>query len=225
MSLSAFLTALFETGRVQVGPPHVDLTAEELGAAEKIVEQQAAVLRLDFPGEPPPWSAAAATWAATSLYRASQLAVYRVLDAAAIDELLAAPCAPGDPAGRHWSVDAVFRFLPDLVRHATAASPQDPLVARLRRWCSEWPLSSVGVAGITAQHEDEIAAHCGLLQLYVDRILAKKDRSRLTHPAVRAAIDRSLGGYRPLWTELFGSAAAIGQGTGDRGQGTVTSDE
>jgi MoxR-vWA-beta-propeller ternary system domain bpX4 len=204
MSVPSFLTALFESGRVQVGAPGEGLTTSEMAAAERIVVEQAKVLALEFPGLSPTWSPVAASWAVVSLYRASQLAVYRLLDAGAIDELLAVPCPPGDPASRHWSVDAVFRFLPDLVRHATAASPQDPLVERLRLWCAEWPLSSVGVAGIVPQHEDEIATHHGLLQLYVDRILAKKDRSRLAHPAVRAAIDKSLGGHRTLWMEVVG---------------------
>jgi MoxR-vWA-beta-propeller ternary system protein len=219
MSLPAFLTALFETGRVQVGPPHVAIPSSERAEAGRIAQQQAAALALEFPGQPPPWSAAAATWAATSLYRASQLAVYRALDAAAIDELLAEPCPAGDPASNHWSVDAVFRFLPDLVRHAATASPEDPLVAWLRQWCAEWPLSSVGVAGITPQHEDQIAAHRCLLQLYVDRILAKKDKSRLAHPAVRAAIDQSLGGHRPLWTDVVGREPAA------RDQSPVTNDK
>lgn len=206
MSLPGFLTALFEYGRVRVGPPDRDLPPGELAEAGRIVQQQAAVLALEFPGQPPAWSADSAVWAAVSLYRACQLTVYRALDEQAIDELLAETCPSAGDAASHWSVDAVLRYLPDLVRHATTASPQDPLVARLRTWCAEWPLSSVGVAGITPQHEDQIANHSGLLQLYVDRILAKKDRSRLAHPAVRAAIDRSLGAHRPLWNEFLDSA-------------------
>jgi hypothetical protein len=129
------------------------------------------------------------------------LAVYRDLDAGAIDELLGQACPAAEAASRHWSVDAVFRFLPDLVRHASTASPGDPLVVRLRQWAAEWPLSSVGIAGVTPQREDEIALHAGFLQCYVDRILNRKDWSRLAHPAVRAAVDRSLGGHRSLFPE------------------------
>jgi hypothetical protein len=134
-------------------------------------------------------------------YRACQLAVYRDLDAGAIDELLGQACPAAEAASRHWSVDAVFRFLPDLVRHASTGSPGDPLVVRLRQWAAEWPLSSVGIAGVTPQREDEIALHAGFLQCYVDRILNRKDWSRLAHPAVRAAVDRSLGGHRSLFPE------------------------
>src|SRR4030095_12209762 len=106
----SFLTALFESGRVQVGPPDEGPTTSEMVAAAQIVVEQATVVALEVPGLSPTWSPAAASWAVVSLYRASQLAVFRLLDAGAIDELLAVPCPPGDPASRHWSVDSVFRF-------------------------------------------------------------------------------------------------------------------
>jgi hypothetical protein len=206
MSLPSFLAALFDSGRVLVGPPHRALAADELHGAEQLLVGEADTLRLEFPGQPPPLDVGAAMWGATSLYRACQLAVYRELDAGAIDELLGAAypaTAPveGGAASRHWSVDLAFRFLPDLVRHAAAASPQDPLVVRLRDWCAQWPLSSVGVTSVSALNEDDLAAHAELLQLYVDRILAKKDWSRLRHPAVRAAAQRSLGAHGSLWTD------------------------
>ena len=201
MSFPAFLNGLFESGRVQVAPPHCPLSTAELDAADAIIHEQQAALRLNFPGKPPAWCAAAARWAGVSCYRACQLAVYRDLDAGAVDELLGQACPTAEPASRHWSVDAVFRFLPDLVRHASAASLGDPLVARLRHWAAQWPLSSVGMPDVTPQHEDEIASHAGLVQLYVDRILAKKDWSRLRHPVVRAAASRSLGGHGRLFPD------------------------
>jgi hypothetical protein len=216
MSIAAFLNELFEHGRVKVPRPELTIPTADLQRAERVLREQSDVRRLEFPGSPPDLFVPAAIWAAVSYYRACQLAVYRDLDAGAIDELLGTECSvaetplpsvscPLSPvllsAARHWSVDPVFCFLPDLVKHASAASQQDPLIEKLRGWACDWPLSSVGMAGVEARHEDEIASHAGLLQLYVDRILAKKDWSRLSHPAVREAVRRSLGAHDASWPE------------------------
>jgi hypothetical protein len=204
--LDRFLRQLFHSGHVQVAPPQRPISMHDLSAADQTLAEQVAVLRLDFPGEPPPLVAAATRWAAISLYRCCQLGIFRELDEGAIDELLAAQCPACEPASRHWSVDVVFRYLPDLVHHTTVASPDDPLVARLQRWCAQWPLSSVGVKLASILPDEsavgEVASHSGLLQLYSDRILAKKDWSRLAHPAIRSAIAASLGGHAATWTDL-----------------------
>jgi hypothetical protein len=207
MSLPALLADLLEHGRARVPRPTPAISPREIAESERTLREHEAVRRLDFPGVPPDLFLPAAVWAATAYYRACQLAVYRDLDAGAIDELLAASCPAGEPAARHWSVDLVFCFLPDLVRHAAAASQQDPLVTRLRGWAADWPLSSVGMAGISARHEDEITGHPGLLQLYVDRIIAKKDWSRLGHPAVREAIRGSIGAHTDHWPALASKLA------------------
>lgn len=222
MSVAVFLSELFEHGRVKVPRPVMAIPPDDLKRAESVLRQQESVSRLEFPGSPPEPAMPAALWAATSYYRACQLAVYRDLDAGAVEELLSATCptAANTPvprsmspvplaAARHWSVDLVFRFLPDLVKHASAASQQDPLVEKLRGWAGEWPLSSVGIANVAPQHEEEIATHPGLLQLYVDRIMAKKDWTRLRHAAVRDAIRRSVGAHESQWPEAAKQITAV----------------
>jgi hypothetical protein len=209
MSVAAFLADLFEHGRVKVPQPRPALEADDVQQAERVLREHEEVRRLEFPGMPPELLIPAAMWAAVAYYRACQLAVYRDLDAGAIEELLGGECPAGEPAARHWSVDLVFRFLPDLVKHAAAASQQDPLVAKLRAWAGEWPLSSMGMPGVPPQHEDEIASHVGLLQLYVDRIMAKKDWTRLGQPTVRDAVRRSLGAHSSLWPDTAKQIGAI----------------
>ncbi len=201
MSLCAFLSALFEHGRVAVAPPHEHLPSADLLQAERLLADRAEALALEFPGEPPPLDAAVATWAATTVFRACQLTIYRELDAGAIDELLAAACPQAAAASRHWSADLAFVFLPDLIRQAAAASQADPLVAKLRKLAASWPLSSVGVAGIQPPGVADFAAHPGLLRLYLDRILAKKDWPRLADPAVRSAGLAALGAFADQWPE------------------------
>jgi hypothetical protein len=201
MSLSAFLMAVFEHGRVEVPPLDANSHEGDLDRVRSMLEARAQSLALGIPYESPTLAMEAAVWAAQKLFQASQLAVYRELDAAAINQLLSANCPAAPPASRHWSVDLTFVFLPDLILVSRSASEHDPLVAHLLSWATEWPLSSVGVAGVRPRNVHEIATHSGLLQLYVDRILAKKDASRLDDEKIRAAVYRSLGAYVSQWPE------------------------
>jgi hypothetical protein len=203
MSLAAFLSALFEHGRVAVPHPQERLASDDVAKANELLKQRAETVALEFPGEPPPLDLAVATWAAISLYRGCQLAIYRELDAGAIDELLAAPCPPSEPTKRHFAADLTFVFLPDLLRQATRAAAEDPLVTRLLALAAQWPLSSVGIAKIEPQNVAELAAHPGLLRHYVDRILVKQDWPRLAHPAVRHAAEEALGAFADQWPQAI----------------------
>ena len=201
MAFAQFLAALFDHGRVGVVHPQEHVATGDVRQAQRLLEDRAATVALEFPGQPPRLDLPVATWAAMMLYRACQLAIYRELDAGAIGELLSSACPSAEASSRHYSADLAFVFLPDLIRHATTAAADDPLVTRLRDLAAAWPLSSVGVAKIEPQNVAEIASHPGLLRLYVDRILARKDWPRLAERAVRAAAEQSLGAHSALWPE------------------------
>ncbi|MGI8981288.1 MAG: hypothetical protein ACR2FY_18840 [Pirellulaceae bacterium] len=202
MSLSAYLRALFDHGRVQVAAPTDCITRMDESKAEEALREQDTASRLEGPGKLPELDLAVAMWAARTCYGACQLIVYRQLDERAIAELLSAAVPPPHSPSGHWSADLTLRFLPDLLRHASVASEQDPLVTHLRSLAYAWPLSSVGIEGIVPQHVEELAASPSLLHLYVDRILAHKDFSRLEHPAVREATRQALGMHTELWPDL-----------------------
>lgn len=196
--LARFLDDLFDHGRVAVGPPELSWDAEELDSAVerlRVVEQR---VRAQAPGTPPEFERAAAEWSAAAFYRASQAAVFRELPAEAVERLFATP--PADEATRvraawHYTVDLVFQFLPDLHRLASAASPADPLVDGLRAWARFWPLSSVGMSDVTVDSLAGIIEHPGLLALYVDRVIARRDVGRLDAPIVLQAVRRAIGPY------------------------------
>src|SRR5262245_37244783 len=113
MAFSALLSALYEHGRVTVAHPQVHVASEAVPRAGRLLRERPAPLRLVFPGESPPRDLPVASWAATIVYRGCQLAIYRELDARAIDDLLALPCPAADPASRPFSADLAFVFLPD----------------------------------------------------------------------------------------------------------------
>jgi hypothetical protein len=112
--------------------------------------------------------------------------------------LLAAACPPGDPQSVHYSVDLTFRYLPDLYKLARSASQQDVLLTHLARWAVDWPLSSVGMAGVEPVELDDWVNDPCLLGLYVDRVIARNDVSRLGDRRVREAVEQALGLFPDL---------------------------
>lgn len=205
MGLAEFLQALFEHGKVRVGAPGDVISGGEWTYVDAVLAERHAAEVAEFPGVMPPLAPAAARWAVEQFYRACQFTVYRDAGAETIAAALAAPCPAAPAASRHVSVDQVFRFLPDLYRLAHAASPGDPLCERLRTWAAEWPLSSIGMADVNPPHIDDVLEHAGLRTRYVDRIIARRDHSRLSEPRVRQAVLAAVGNYRELAADLAGA--------------------
>ena len=95
-------------------------------------------------------------------------------------------------------MDLFFRHLPDLLAWAQRVAANDPLVAALRRLAEEWPLSSVGIANIAPGSIDPFIAHAGLRRLYADRIIARRDSSRLADARTAEAVRSALGAHPEL---------------------------
>ena len=207
MGLAEFLQALFEHGKVRVGAPGDAISGGEWAYVDAVWAERHAAEVAEFPGPIPPLSPPAARWAAEQFHRACQFAVYRDAGADKIAAALAALCPAAPAASRHVSVDLTFRFLPDLYRLAHAASPDDPLCERLGNWAADWPLSSVGIANVNPRNIDDVLDHAGPRTLYVDRIIARRDRSRVSEPRVRQAVLAAIGSYRELAADLAGALA------------------
>ena len=124
--------------------------------------------------------------------------------------------SPGEPPTDNspavqYSVDVMMRFLPDLIRHASAVPREDPLMATLYGWAADWPLSSVGVPldrPVDAAAVESIVSDRALLTLYVDRIVARKDLSRLSHPSVVEAVRAAIGIHADLAPEVHAALPA-----------------
>ncbi len=200
MSVKSFLIALLENGKVRVDRPREEAAREVLGA-DAVLRQMDGHARLEAPGEPPPLSIEAAVWGALTLYRAAQLLVHRDAEAAYVRKMLADPC-PGRPSPEvAWSVDLSLRFLPDLISLARGVAEGDPLVVELARIGGEWPLSSVGARGVGAKDLSAFMQHPSLGGIYVDRIIERRDLTRLGSPAVDEGVREALGAHPELWPE------------------------
>jgi hypothetical protein len=195
MTNAIFLSDLFETGLVRVA--REPATESDRKAIEPLLAEIEAQDRLNLPGEPPPFDASAAAWAASMLYRGAQLLADRDVSEETLRAALADP-GPDATASTYYSVDLIYRFLPDLITLARRVSQEDPLVAALLGLIAPWPLSSVGVTGAAIGNIEPILAHPCLRQLYVDRILAHGDVARLEEPRVREAVREALGAFSEL---------------------------
>ena len=203
MSFDAFLHSVFDHGRVSVKAPGVSEGDEEIAAAEKVLKAFEAEWRLDFPGAAPEWNHNAALYGARLLYRGARGVVFRKIDEGALRAGFDIPL-PNDLGGSstHYCVDLALRFLPDLTQLAKAASANDPLVEILNSLAHNWPLSSVGMVGVKPRSIESITGHPGLLRLYVDRILATGDISRLNNERVADAVRRAVGAHEELSSSI-----------------------
>jgi hypothetical protein len=137
-------------------------------------------------------------WAAVRLYRGCQALICREVSPQDLQRFFAGSCPEPDGAVAAYSADLVFRFLPDLVKLARQVERGDPLVVALLKIAQEWPLSSVGIEEVGDVPATFLLAHPSLRQLYIDRILATGDTARLRDPAVRQAVQSSLGVFPEL---------------------------
>lgn len=185
--------------------------------------------RLTFAHEPPMFDIEFADRAARWFYLACQCFVSRHLPGEVVESLLsgakiegdattahaeskakarmeskgardAAAISPPPTASAHYSADLTLRYLPDLFRLCRGLAENDPLLAQLRTTGGDWPLSSIGMAGVTpaAARLDTVLADPALRQCYIDRVLTAGDVERLNDTRCKAEALAAAGAHREL---------------------------
>lgn len=195
--LPVFLRELWNVGRVRIGVPQPVEPDARSEAAELLADFEQAY-RLAMPGEPPAFDSEAAIWAAVSFYSAAALVINRDFGEGEFPTLFGQNIPDKASAGTHYSVDLTMRFLPDLIKLAKSAAIDDPLVKRLMEWAVAWPLSSVGIDLVGQVDTTPIRTSPTLMRLYVDRVIATSDYSRLDDDWVVEMAKESFGNYPQL---------------------------
>lgn len=201
MSVPSFYHALYDHGRVRIkdaAPP----VAQELDAAEDFLLSVECELRRDLAGRAPSASPEVVRWSLLTFYRACQFFVFRDVAPRVIATDFTKRCPQPPSPQTHYSADLAFRFLPDLFKLARAASADDPLVTALRDLAVHWPLSSVGVAELGPVNIGGFIDDPCLRQLYLDRIIERRDVSRLEDERVRAGLRQTIGLFPELAPEI-----------------------
>lgn len=199
----AFVEQLILDGHVRI-PSEAVATREDIEDAVGWLLNAELTLQEHLPDVPPAVNQAALSWAVSQFYRAAQLAVFRQLDTEEIVKSLGQDFVPeGNASGAMYSVDLVFRFLPDLYRIVKGMKPDDPLLLKLQEWGTQWPLSSVGIPGLVVMQIEPILADPCLAQMYADRIVEKKATDRLHDPRVQEHVRGMIGAYPDLSPKLY----------------------
>ena len=202
MRLTPFLETLREGGRLHLPPARTveDLRpfeAEDMAAAAAVIETLDRDARLEAPGPAPELVLPATRWAAEMLYRAGQAVVSGPSRAPEIGAVLRRPYGDRVDARVTYSVDLIFRFLPEIIRRSIQADDEE-LHQALLELARTWPLSSVGTAGVGSVDIDDFVDHPCLARMYCDRVLERQDLGRLVDPRVAQAARVALGAYAGL---------------------------
>ena len=207
--IAKFLTDLYESGRIEL-----DAKPAAIGGIEDLQGTLISIdrdVRSDFPGDCPALDPEMAHWATVFLFKACHLLANRDLPAEAVTTELDPFQTPLDRSpATLYSVDLAFRFLPDLERLASQAAADDPLVKALHSQGQLWPLSSVGMPLVSAGLDiAPILANTSLSLLYAERIIERKDKSRLGDPATAALVDEAIGAHPELCPEIAARLAQL----------------
>jgi hypothetical protein len=243
VSLARFIRQLWETGQVDVADAGKDLRfVDDRDDAWLQLQWCASEERLSLPGHAPTLSRPSAEWALHQFYRACSFLVHRSHAETELRHSLNVPAPESPSPAVCYSIDLVFRFLSDLHRLAQSISPNDPLLNIVETWGRDWPLSSVGMAfaapkesaedsgesgelppqTMSPASEDETGLRFDLLpwwdddclrRLYVDRVLRRSDRSRLSDPRVATAVRSALGNYPELAPDISAAMTCGGETT------------
>ena len=207
MALTEFLSSIRERGAVIVpAPPAPDQRLDD-PTAVAVLQQLDAAARLDIAGDAPPLHLPTAHWAAAILYRACQFLAHRDVDANAVKQGLTIPPPAKPSPDVCYSADLLLRHLPDVWSLAKGIASEDPLIDSLLLLARQWPLSSVGIPLTGHLDVSPFMHYPSLRRLYADRIIARNDVTRLTHPQVRDAVSEALGDYPNLSPALAAALA------------------
>lgn len=178
--------------------------------------------RRDAPGRLPVVDLDAAKWAFCQLHAASRLSVDRSIRESElgrelseasilIGEVRVRPTPPSGPGpGVAYSVDLAFRYLPDLHRLVERRLRDDPLLREIRHLTREWPLSSIGVPDVEVPRErlDTLRRDPALRRVYIDRVIDRRDATRLDVAWVRDGVLAAFGAALPVPPDFAKALAA-----------------
>ena len=196
VSLSEFIQELFETGRVKVPPPDMELPGTS--TIDSSLNRAEATRAADMPGDPPEFKTPLANWAASMVFRACQALIDRTINQERLAASIGVAYSGEVDASAHYSVDLVLRYMPDLLRLSKQVSDADPLNTFIMQWATDWPLSSVGIPDVQVENLDVILEHPSLKMHYIDRVIERQDLPRLEDPRVHTTILNHAGMYHDL---------------------------
>lgn len=157
----------------------------------------------NYPHEVPAFNEAAALWAARTIYISAQLMLYRQNKGADLPALLPAYTGEMDAAAI-LSADLCLRFLPQMQMQLCAIDREDPLIAVLEHFLTQWHYSAVGYSlDSTELNIKAVEQSQCLRQLYANRITENKSMALARHPVFNDLIAGNIGLFeKEFWNDF-----------------------
>lgn len=158
-----------------------------------------------YPRTVPPFAETAAAWSAKTLFYAAQLLMYREHRADSLPDFFP-PFGELKSAAAILSADLSLRYLPSILLQLEHIDVEDPLIPILKEVLKEWHYS-----GLLAKTDlgvpvfDEAFDDTCLLQLYVDRVIARKKKKIGQMDKIRPLVLSALGDYEKVFWKDFNS--------------------
>ena len=193
------IQSLVNEGRAAVSP---QMSAIDDSNALPMLRELDRCIRDEMALELPAFSPIVALWAARLFHQLCRCVVCRDIPEEQINKTCDTACPEPHNPETDWSADLTLHYLPDLFQLARHLSSADPLILQIKKIAAEWPLSSVGVAGLERPSVDGFIGHIALRRVYADRVLAAADMSRIGDPRVDDLLRADLGIHRDLAPEI-----------------------
>jgi MoxR-vWA-beta-propeller ternary system domain bpX4 len=157
----------------------------------------------NYPFIAPDFNGEAAIWAAKLVYVSSQLMLYRESKAEDLDEIL--PKFTFEiSTSAIVSADLCLRFLPIVISETKHIDMEDELIEKIEEQLKSWPFSNVGgILEIEKNSLDVILSNNCIAQLFIDRIILKKDLGLSKWPAINLKIKETMGDYSTIYWKEF----------------------
>jgi hypothetical protein len=157
----------------------------------------------NYPFSTPKYDAESALWAAKIVYTACQILLYREHKESELTDLLPLFTQP-ITSEAILSADLCLRFLPQIMAEAKLIDLEDHVIPILESILQQWHYSGIGIILVLEDLDfDPIFSNPCLEQLYIDRVIEKKDRKRAELPQILEKIRATLGNYtQKYWNEF-----------------------
>jgi len=159
---------------------------------------------INYPFESPEFNPDAALWAAKIVYISCQIIFYREHSESDLSSILPAYVAEITP-GAILSADLCLRFLPQILNEAKQIDPDDLLCDLLHEILKKWHYSAIGTEIDDVVFDfSPIFSNLCLEQMYLNRVIEKKDIKRAELDSINRRIKSVLGNHATFfWPELI----------------------
>lgn len=181
----------------------VDISSYEDELVIEFLKNEYEEESLNHPFTPPIFDEKAALWASKIFYLFSQWIVYRIQE---IDELerLILPFEFPKTVSAVLSADLCLRFLPLIKMETNYIDPEDPILIHMNSIMKDWSYSSIGYLDETENLDiTELDTNLCLKQLFVDRVMERKDKKMAKLPPIYSHIKASMGDYQHIFWKEF----------------------